>query len=203
VSISLEKKRLVLKLQAEAQMPTDFGIFIMKAYSSKPLDPMPHFALLSENLDVDNVVNVRIHSECITGDVFSSNRCECGDQLHFSMNYVGQNSGIIIYLRQEGRGIGIINKLHAYIHQDKGLDTAQANLALGLEIDAREYDDAVTILQSLGVSKINLITNNPDKIRALDDAGIEVMSRIPVIIEPKEANAEYLESKKTLFGHLL
>jgi GTP cyclohydrolase II len=203
LSLSLENKKRVLKLQAEAQMPTDFGLFVMKAYSSKHLDPMPHFALTTENLDLTAAINVRIHSECITGDVFSSNRCECGDQLRFSMNYIGHNGGVIIYLRQEGRGIGIINKLHAYIHQDQGLDTAQANLALGLEIDAREYDDAVTILQSLGISKINLITNNPDKIRALDDAGIEVVSRIPVIIEPKEANAEYLESKKTLFGHLL
>jgi 3,4-dihydroxy 2-butanone 4-phosphate synthase/GTP cyclohydrolase II len=110
---------------------------------------------------------------------------------------------VVIYLRQEGRGIGIINKLHAYVHQDKGLDTAKANLALGLEIDAREYSAAVSMLKDLGISQIHLITNNPDKIKALDDAGIDVVSRIPVIIEPNESNADYLLAKKNLFGHLL
>jgi GTP cyclohydrolase II len=199
----LKSKDSIIKLQAEALLPTDFGVFTMKAYSTKSLDPMPHLALVTENLDTNSIVNVRIHSECITGDIFRSQRCECGEQLAFSLDFAGKNGGIIIYLRQEGRGIGIINKLHAYVHQDKGLDTAKANLALGLEIDAREYSAAVTILHDLGVSKINLITNNPDKIKALDDAGIEVVSRIPVIIEPNGANQEYLQAKKEIFGHFL
>lgn len=190
-------------LQAEAGLPTDFGYFIMKAYSALPLDPMPHFALITENLDTSVPINVRIHSECITGDIFRSQRCECGPQLEFSLDYIAKNSGAVIYLRQEGRGIGIINKLHAYVHQDQGLDTAKANLALGLEIDAREYSAAVSILKDLGITQINLITNNPDKIKALDDAGIDVVSRIPVIIEANESNAEYLLAKKKLFGHLL
>ena len=200
---TLEDNDSKIQVQAEAILPTDFGIFIMKAYSSAPLDPMPHLALVTENLDVDQVVNVRIHSECITGDIFRSQRCECGEQLAFSLDYIGKEGGLVIYLRQEGRGIGIINKLHAYVHQDQGLDTAKANLALGLEIDAREYSAAVTILKDLGINKIHLITNNPDKIKALDDAGIDVVSRIPVVIAANGANQEYLQTKKNLFGHLL
>ena len=192
-----------IELQAEAGLPTDFGYFVMKAYSSVASDPMPHFALVTENLDTSAPVNVRIHSECVTGDVFRSQRCECGSQLEFSLDYTGRHGGVVIYLRQEGRGIGIINKLHAYVHQDSGMDTAKANLALGLEIDAREYSAAVRILKDLGITHIHLITNNPDKIKALDDAGIEVVSRIPVIIEANESNADYLLTKKRLFGHLL
>ncbi|HMP28516.1 MAG TPA: hypothetical protein PKD85_02890, partial [Saprospiraceae bacterium] len=113
---TLEDNDSKIQVQAEAILPTDFGIFIMKAYSSAPLDPMPHLALVTENLDVDQVVNVRIHSECITGDIFRSQRCECGEQLSFSLDYIGKEGGLVIYLRQEGRGIGIINKLHAHVH---------------------------------------------------------------------------------------
>jgi GTP cyclohydrolase II len=192
-----------IKLQGEAIIPTDFGTFLMKAYAKRPDETMPHFALIKEPFDLNLPVNVRIHSECLTGDIFHSNRCECGEQLTYSMDYISKNTGIIIYLRQEGRGIGIINKLHAYVKQDEGLDTAQANEALGLSIDARTYEDAVAILKDLDIKEINLLTNNPEKINALNDLGIKVKDRIPVIVKPKKANKQYLETKKNVFGHWL
>ncbi len=192
-----------IKKQAQADIPTDFGLFQTIAYALNGEDPMPHMVLINGNTDFSQTVNVRIHSECMTGDVFGSRRCECGEQLHWSMDYVGKNGGIIIYLRQEGRGIGIINKLHAYVKQDEGFDTAEANKELGFEYDQRTYEDAVAILEDLGIKKINLLTNNPDKIKGIDNCVLTVVERIPVEIPPKRENLDYLKTKKDFFGHKL
>ena len=159
--------------------------------------------LIHPDTDMSGIVNVRIHSECMTGDVFHSYRCECGEQLDWSMQYIQEHTGVIIYLRQEGRGIGIINKLHAYVKQDEGYDTAEANKKLGFGYDDRTYEDAYLILADLGISKVMMLTNNPDKIEAFDDTDIEVISRVPVEIESREENRKYLETKKDFFGHKL
>lgn len=189
--------------QAEVILPTRFGDFLTKAYASDPLEKMPHMVLIQPKTDLSSVVNVRIHSECMTGDVFHSFRCECGEQLDWSMKYIEDNTGVIIYLRQEGRGIGIINKLHAYVKQDEGFDTAEANRELGFGYDERTYEDALTILLDLGICKINLITNNPDKIMAFESSLIETIDRVPVEVDPKTENIKYLETKKNFFGHQL
>lgn len=199
MSISTQK----IKNQGEALIPTDWGEFLMKAYSSSEGDPMPHIVLINQPLDITQVVNVRIHSECITGDLFKSHRCECGEQLDYSMRYIAKHGGVLVYLRQEGRGIGIINKLHAYVKQDQGLDTAQANEALGLGIDERTYEDAITILNDLKITKLNLITNNPDKLKLFKSTNIELLERIPVVVIPKAENQHYLQTKKKKFGHML
>ena len=197
------KKRNIIKKQAQAAIPTRFGTFETLAYALNGEEPMPHMVLYNPETDFSGVVNVRIHSECMTGDVFGSMRCECGEQLDWSMDYIGKNGGVIIYLRQEGRGIGIINKLHAYVKQDEGFDTAEANKELGFEYDQRTYEDAVTILQDLGISKVNLLTNNPAKIEGIDNCILEVIDRIPVEIAPHADNIDYLKTKKDFFGHKL
>lgn len=190
-----------VSFQAGAKIPTEYGTFMMKAYASSSEEPMPHLALINDTHA--DIVNVRIHSECMTGDVFGSNRCECGEQLEKSLQYLGENGGILIYLRQEGRGIGLINKLHAYIKQDEGYDTAEANIVLGHVADGRNYDVGLRMLEDLGVKKIKLLTNNPEKISAFDSSSIEVIERIPLQIDPKQENAKYLETKKHTFGHLI
>lgn len=192
-----------LLVQGEALIPTDFGEFQMIAYSNSAEDRMPHMALFNPKTRIDTVVNVRIHSECLTGDLFGSNRCECGEQLDKSMAYIAEHTGLLIYLRQEGRGIGIINKLHAYEKQDDGFDTAEANQVLGFAIDSRQYDDAVQILEDLKIKQINLLTNNPDKVAALESSSIEIIDRIPLQIKPKKENLQYLKTKKDRFGHHL
>lgn len=190
-------------LQGEADIPTDFGNFTMRAYSSKEDDYVPTIVIYNPNTKLDKLVNVRIHSECITGDLFGSRKCECGEQLNKAMEIIGREGGIIIYLRQEGRGIGIINKLHAYREQEKGLDTIEANKILGFEIDARKYDIAINILKDLHINKIKLLTNNPDKISSIMNAGFEEIERVSLEIEPKSENIEYLNTKKLDFGHML
>lgn len=199
----MEKKENQITLQGEAVIPTDFGDFRMIAYSKSSEDRMPHLVLCNPETKMDTAVNVRIHSECITGEVFGSNRCECGEQLQTAMSYISQHGGIIIYLRQEGRGIGIINKLHAYEKQDLGYDTVDANKVLGFVIDGRKYDAAVKILNDLKIKSINLITNNPDKIEAIEESNIAVLNRIPLEIQPKSENRQYLKTKKDRFGHHL
>ena len=193
------------KLIKQAQVPlsTKNGVFQMIAYALDAKDPMPHMVLINPTTDFSNPVNVRIHSECMTGDVFGSRRCECGEQLDWSLDFVSKNGGMVIYLRQEGRGIGIINKLHAYTKQDEGFDTAEANKILGFGYDDRTYEDAITILEDLGVEKINLLTNNPDKIKAIDVCSLSVVDRIPVEIPPHKENIGYLQTKKDFFGHKL
>ena len=138
----------------------------------------------------------------MTGDVFGSSRCECGDQLNYAMDWFGRKGGILIYLRQEGRGIGLINKMHSYNLQDQGYNTKEANEKLGFHQDARDYSEAIAILRDLGVSSINLMTNNPNKINGFKDSGIEVVKRIPVEIEPKTENIAYLKTKKWEMGHI-
>ncbi|MDY3316176.1 GTP cyclohydrolase II [Riemerella anatipestifer] len=193
----------MLKIQAEANIPTDFGIFKMIAFSDNEMDWTPHIALIAKNTDFSKVVNVRFHSECITGEVFHSKKCECGQQLDAAMKYMQENGGIILYLRQEGRNIGIINKLRAYALQEQGMDTVQANLHLGLPADGRDFAVAIDILTSFGVKEINLLTNNPDKLKFVEDSSIKLNERVPLQIVSNEINEDYLKVKKTYFGHLL
>jgi GTP cyclohydrolase II len=193
-----------IKKQAQTSLPTKHGTFHVVAYALDHDEKMPHMVLINPETDFSKAVNVRVHSECMTGDVFSSYRCECGEQLNMSLEYVNKNGGLVIYLRQEGRGIGLINKLHAYTKQDQGYDTAEANKVLGFGYDDRTYEDAITILNDLEITDINLITNNPDKIKSLDDdPDITVHERIDLDIEARKENIEYLRTKKDKFGHYL
>ncbi len=187
----------------QAHIPNKYGDFTMYVYTDQTIACKEHIALVHRDTDIDGTVPVRIHSECLTGDLFTSQRCDCGEQLHASMAHISTHPGIIIYLRQEGRGIGLINKLKAYNLQDDGLNTIDANLHLGLEADAREYDIAVAILKDLKVQQIDLLTNNPDKIKALDDSEIIVRKRLPLVIPATETSADYLDTKRELMGHLI
>lgn len=193
----------MLKIQAQSNVPTDFGIFTVYAFSENENDWSPHLVWVAEKTDFNEVVNVRFHSECITGEVFHSRKCECGQQLDAAMKFMSENGGMIIYLRQEGRNIGIINKLRAYALQEQGLDTVEANLRLGLPADGRNFDVAIEMLKILEVTKVNLLTNNPEKLKAFNDSGILLNKRIPLEIESNPVNASYLTTKKDYFGHLL
>lgn len=192
-----------MQRQAEARIPTQFGQFTMLAFADKPSERMPHIAFISEGFDPAGPVPVRIHSECMTGDVFGSKRCDCGEQLDASLQIAAERGGVVIYLRQEGRGIGLINKLKAYNLQDLGLNTAEANTHLGFDVDARQYDCAIFILQDLGIKKVELITNNPDKVEALRRSPVQVAGRIPLVIPPQDDSRDYLKAKQDLMGHLL
>ncbi len=192
-----------MKRQAEALIPTEWGKFSMVAYANHVDEPTPNLALCSDNLQVDQPVLVRIHSECLTGDIFHSLRCDCGPQLLASMGRIAEEGGVLIYLRQEGRGIGLINKLKAYNLQDKGLNTADANTHLGFEVDARQYQDAIEILLDLKINKIKLLTNNPLKLKAFENSGIEMIERVPLLINPNDENRVYLQTKRDLMGHLM
>ncbi|MGA1583791.1 MAG: GTP cyclohydrolase II [Saprospiraceae bacterium] len=187
----------------ESHMPTKWGEFSLCAYGNSPDDPAPHLAMVSTSLDVRKPVLVRIHSECLTGDVFGSARCDCGEQLEKSLHRIGIEGGVVVYLRQEGRGIGLVHKLRAYNLQDEGLNTADANTHLGFEVDERTYEDAVSILQDLGISEIRLMTNNPDKIEAFVNGPVRIAGREPIVISPRTENQAYLDTKKSLMGHLL
>ncbi|MEZ4799905.1 MAG: GTP cyclohydrolase II [Flavobacteriales bacterium] len=193
----LENKALV-----EANIPTSWGKFKMYAFDSGKED-LPHLALVAENTDLTKTVNVRLHSECLTGDVFGSLRCDCGDQLHGALKYVEENGGMIIYLRQEGRGIGLVNKLKAYNLQDAGMDTAQANIALGFHADERDFTPGVEILKAFGVKEIRLLTNNPAKYDSFQNSGIEIKERVAIATPLHDENKFYLETKRNVFGHLL
>jgi len=186
----------------EARIPTVYGEFVITAFDSGIID-MPHLCLSNIKAPFEIPVNVRIHSECMTGDVFGSTRCDCGEQLALSLNYLEENGGLLLYLRQEGRGIGLVNKLKAYNLQDKGMDTIEANHALGFSTDSREYSPALNILKHLGITSINLLTNNPDKIDAFENSGIQIETRIPVTIKSRPENLGYLKTKKEDMGHLL
>ncbi|MBD8083419.1 GTP cyclohydrolase II [Chryseobacterium caseinilyticum] len=193
----------MITIQAEANVPTEHGTFRMIAFAENAEDWMPHMAIVAENTDFTQPINVRFHSECITGEVFHSQKCECGQQLDAAMKYMHENGGIVVYLRQEGRNIGIINKLRAYSLQEKGLDTVQANLELGLPADDRNFGVAIDILNNLGVKKINLLTNNPEKVRFVQESNIELNSRVPLQIPANDNSRGYLQTKKDFFGHLL
>jgi len=193
----------MLKLQSEALIPTPYETFRMLAYAERIEEPMPHIALVHPEVDLSQPVTMRIHSECITGDLFGSKRCDCGEQLEEALRVIAKEKGVLLYLRQEGRGIGIINKLKAYQLQDAGLDTIEANLHLGLKVDARQYDIALEILAKLGINKIRLLTNNPEKIDAFADSTIQIIERLPLIIKPHKENSSYLKTKQEQMGHLL
>ena len=199
----METNKEIIK-QAQVPIPTKYGTFQVMAYALTKDELMPHLVLINPETDFTGHVNVRVHSECMTGDVFGSYRCECGEQLQESLSYIAEHGGLVIYLRQEGRGIGLINKLHAYVKQDQGFDTAEANIELGFGYDDRTYEDAIAILHDLEVTDINLITNNPDKIKSLDDDEfITVHSRIALEIKSRKENIGYLQTKKDKFGHEL
>jgi len=193
----------MLIIQAQSKIPTDYGLFTIYAFSENEKDWSPHLVLVAENTDYNKTVNVRFHSECITGEVFHSKKCECGQQLDAAMKYMSEKGGMIVYLRQEGRNIGIINKLKAYALQEQGLDTVEANLRLGLPADGRSFDVAVEMLNLLDVKEINLLTNNPDKLKSVENSRIILKSRIPLEIDSNEINADYLVKKKDYFGHFL
>lgn len=191
-----------MKPLVETRLPTKFGGFRILAFESD-LNEMPTIVLVSDNFipNSNEAVEVRIHSECMTGDVFSSSRCDCGAQLDTSMQKLQQVGGILIYLRQEGRGIGLIEKLKAYNLQDEGLNTYEANVKLGHQEDARSFDAAIEVLKYLGVKKIKLLTNNPEKISAFKADSIEVIERLPLQVGVIPENEEYLEAKRLIKGH--
>jgi 3,4-dihydroxy 2-butanone 4-phosphate synthase/GTP cyclohydrolase II len=193
----------LIHLEREINMPTDAGPFRLKLYSSI-VDNKDHLALICGDADSGKPPLVRVHSECLTGDVFHSLRCDCGAQLHASMHAIQEYGyGAIIYMRQEGRGIGLANKLHAYELQEKGLDTVEANEHLGFEADLRDYGIGAQILYDLDMKKVNLLTNNPAKITGLDKYGIEVCERVPLVLPPQEHNAFYLTTKRDKMGHII
>ena len=193
----------MLQIQAEANVPTQYGNFRMIAFSEEVNNWMPHMAIVAENTDFSKPVNVRFHSECITGEVFHSMKCECGQQLDAAMKFMHENGGIIIYLRQEGRNIGIINKLKAYALQEQGFDTVEANLKLGLPADDRNFAGAIEILNILNVTEVNLLTNNPEKIKIVEESPIKLVSRIPLQMNATKESESYLKVKKDYFGHFL
>ena len=194
-------EKLIEKI-AQAKMPTDFGEFNVAIYRNK-IDGQEHMAVWMGNICCDEPVLVRVHSQCVTGDVFHSRRCDCGDQLHEAMRRIAsEGKGVIVYMSQEGRGIGLGNKIRAYHLQDKGLDTVEANIALGFPPDLREYGIGAQILKDLGVKKIRLMTNNPRKIVGLQGYDLEIVERLPLIVGLKQENRFYLETKKKKLGHL-
>lgn len=187
----------------DTRLPTSFGEFLLRAYTENG-SAHPHLALIKGTVDGAHAPLVRIHSECMTGDVFSSQRCDCGVQLEVSLQMIQQEgSGVLIYLRQEGRGIGLLNKLRAYRLQDGGLDTVEANLHLGFGADQRDYAVAVAVLEDLGVSTIRLLTNNPAKVAAFDLSSIRVVARVPLVAPVTDHNRGYLKVKQLRLGHLL
>jgi 3,4-dihydroxy 2-butanone 4-phosphate synthase/GTP cyclohydrolase II len=196
------KERLIKRI-SEAQMPTDYGNFKIVAYETE-IGKETHIALVKGNIEGDKEVPVRVHSECLTGDVFSSRRCDCGSQLHSAMSHIEKNGfGVILYLRQEGRGIGLGNKIKAYHLQDTGMDTVEANIKLGFPSDLRNYGIGAQILVDLGLSKIKLMTNNPKKIIGIEGYGLTVTDRIPLEVQPGDENRFYLETKRDRLGHLI
>lgn len=193
-----------IRFEAEAKLPTLHGDFTVRGYYDTKTTA-DHVAIISGNPKGDNVL-VRMHSECITGEAFGSKKCECGPQLHYALEKIATDpeGGIVIYLRgQEGRGIGLLNKLKAYALQDDGMDTVEANLALGLPSEAREYGAAVSILKDLGVTGVRLMSNNPAKLDALEMAGIQVKEYVPILVGQQEENIGYLETKREKMGHII
>ena len=195
-------ERLIERV-AEARLPTRYGKFQAIAYKSH-VDTGEHIALTIGEWSPDKPVLVRIHSECLTGDVFSSMRCDCGDQIDLSLKQLAEEgNGIFLYMRQEGRGIGLHNKIKAYSLQDQGLDTVEANETLGFEPDLRHYGVGAQILEDLGVRKLNLLTNNPKKVAGLSGFDLEIVDRIPVEVEVTDENRTYMKTKKARMGHIL
>jgi 3,4-dihydroxy 2-butanone 4-phosphate synthase/GTP cyclohydrolase II len=203
IKYRMSKERLVRRV-ATATLPTKYGgIFTAIAYEND-IDPSHHIALIKGDIGPGDEVLVRVHSQCLTGDVFGSKRCDCEEQLHTAMAMVEEEGkGVIVYMRQEGRGIGLVNKLKAYHLQENGKDTVEANEALGFKADMREYGIGAQILADLGLHRIRLMTNNPRKIIGLQGYGIEVVERVPIETKPQKENLEYLKTKAQKLGHLL
>ncbi len=202
VAYRLKKERIVGRV-AEARLPTPFGEFNIIGYES-PIDDREHVALVKGEIEGEEEVLVRMHSECLTGDVFGSLRCDCGEQLAASMERIQEEGkGAVVYLKQEGRGIGLHNKLKAYELQDRGSDTVEANEALGFKPDLRDYGIGAQILLDLGLHSIRLLTNNPKKIVGLDGYALEIVGREPITVEPGKFNREYLATKAAKLGHIL
>ncbi|MGD0141207.1 MAG: bifunctional 3,4-dihydroxy-2-butanone-4-phosphate synthase/GTP cyclohydrolase II [Tepidisphaeraceae bacterium] len=212
ISHRLKREQFVRRIES-VSLPTRWGVFQLHAFQSV-IDPQPHLALCKGgvgDLDKDGKpimheepVLVRVHSECLTGDIFGSERCDCGPQLSTAMQMIEkEGKGALVYLRQEGRGIGLANKLHAYALQEKGLDTVEANQRLGLPVDKRDYGIGSQILRDLGLRRIRIMTNNPKKIYGIEGYGLSVVEEVPIRIEPGEHNRGYLETKKAKMGHRL
>ena len=191
-----------MKKLVEARLPVPHAQFTLIAFGEDG-ERYPHLALVAPIADAANTPLVRVHSECMTGDVFGSTRCDCGEQLDSSLEQIGKEGGCLVYLRQEGRGIGLVEKLKAYNLQDEGMDTIEANEALGHEADARSFDVAAAILRELGFASVRLLTNNPQKVEELEANGVQVVKREPLVMAPVEENAAYLAVKKAAMGHWL
>jgi len=197
-----QNSEVLVEREETVKLPTDYGEFICHSYHSK-VDGKTHLALVHGDIDPDKPILCRVHSECLTGDVFASRRCDCGSQLHTAMRRIAQEGGIILYLRQEGRGIGLSAKLHAYKLQEQGLDTVDANIKLGFAPDLRDYGVGAQILRDLGARHLRLLTNNPRKIVGLAGHGLDVVEQLPISIPPNEDNRHYLETKRDRMGHLI
>lgn len=194
----------LIRRAATATLPSRFGGTFKLIVYENDVDDMKHIALVKGDFEPDDEVLVRVHSECVTGDIFGSERCDCGDQLHRAMEMVSNaGKGVIVYMHQEGRGIGLVNKIRAYELQERGADTVDANIELGFKADLREYGIGAQILVDLGVRKMRLMTNNPKKIVGLEGYGIAITDRVPIVIEPNENNIRYLETKQQKMGHIL
>jgi 3,4-dihydroxy 2-butanone 4-phosphate synthase/GTP cyclohydrolase II len=202
ISYRMKREKLIKKIVV-TRLPTQYGNFDLHLYQST-IDKKEHLALVKGEIDGNSPILVRVHSECLTGDVFGSQRCDCGEQLHRAMEMVEkEGAGIVLYMRQEGRGIGLVNKIKAYKLQDEGIDTVEANERLGFKADLRDYGIGAQILVDLGVRRMRLMTNNPKKIVGLEGYGLEVVERVPIEIEPNEINHRYLETKRDKLGHLI
>jgi 3,4-dihydroxy 2-butanone 4-phosphate synthase/GTP cyclohydrolase II len=194
----------LIRRSASANLPTKYGGEFKIIVYENDVDNMKHIALAKGDIKPEDEVLVRVHSECVTGDIFGSLRCDCGDQLHAAMDMVGkEGKGVIIYMHQEGRGIGLVGKVMAYNLQENGRDTVEANIELGFEEDLRSYGIGAQILVDLGVKKMRLMTNNPKKIVGLEGYGVEIVERVPIEIKPNENNIRYLKTKRDKMGHLL
>jgi 3,4-dihydroxy 2-butanone 4-phosphate synthase/GTP cyclohydrolase II len=190
-----------IRRQVDVKMPTQWGDFKLYAYEQLNTNEI-HMALVKGTWEKNEPVMVRVHSSCVTGDIFGSCRCDCGPQLHHAMKMVEkEGKGVVLYMKQEGRGIGLLNKLKAYKLQEEGLDTVEANLQLGFDMDGRDYGIGAQILNDLGISKLRLITNNPKKRVGLTGYGLEIVENIPIEITPNEHNEKYLQTKRDKLGH--
>jgi len=197
------KRDKFMNRKAKADLPTEFGRFKIYGYENS-INGQEHVALIKGEIKEDEPILVRVHSECLTGDAFGSMKCDCGNQLHGAMKKIEEEGrGVLVYLRQEGRGIGLLNKIKAYHLQDKGMDTVEANVALGFPPDLRNYGIGAQILSDLGVKKIKLLTNNPKKLIGLSGYGMEILERIPLQGEVCEYNRDYIKTKKEKMGHII